>query len=138
MSVAAYKKTLRETESSRSVERRVLLQVIGDLETHLDVYESAESKAARLRLNMSGLARAVADCQRVWEVFRRDLSSPENRLPVDLRASLVSLSFWIDGECSAVLDGSGNLRQIIVVNRAIAAGLGGTPPDAPTPVKQEG
>ena len=49
------------------------------------------------------LARAVSDNQRLWATLAEDLMSDANRLPVPLRAQLISLSEFVRKHSLAVL-----------------------------------
>ncbi len=55
--------------------------------------------------------------------LRVDLYDENNQLPQQLRASLISLSLWIEKETFALLEGEGDIDALIDINRNIMAGL---------------
>lgn len=108
----AYKTTQNKTESPRDIEYRLLAQV-----THALI-------VARENPDLFGdRVKAVLWNRDVWSALRVDLSDPENLLPKQLRASLISISLWIEKETRAVMDGVGDLDAMIDINRNIMAGL---------------
>lgn len=114
MSIAAYTRTIKETETPRQIERRVVAQVTVALERHAgDAPGTPELRDALVRN------------QRLWGAFRADLIGEDNALPAELRAGLISLSFWVDRHTVQVLDGTATAEPLIDVNRKILAGLRG-------------
>jgi flagellar protein FlaF len=71
------------------------------------------------------LAEAVVDNQRLWATLAEDLMHEQNRLPVALRAQLVSLAEFVRRHSMAVLGGSASTRALIDINTAIMKGLRG-------------
>jgi flagellar biosynthesis activator protein FlaF len=62
--------------------------------------------------------------RRLWSVFISDLCNEENGLPPDLRASLISIGYWVRRETEAIDRGeSTNFDGLIDINRIIADGL---------------
>lgn len=62
--------------------------------------------------------------RRLWSILIMDLSSEENRLPPDLRASLISIGIWVRREADLIDSGqSTNFDGLIDVNQIIADGL---------------
>lgn len=62
--------------------------------------------------------------RRLWSIFISDLCNEENGLPSELRASLISIGFWVRREADAIDRGeSANFDGIIDINRIIADGL---------------
>lgn len=60
----------------------------------------------------------------LWTAFLVDLSNDENRLPVSLRASLISIGIWVLRELDKIdLGESTNFDGVIEINRVIADGL---------------
>jgi flagellar protein FlaF len=114
MSIAAYTQTIKETETPRQIERRVVAQVTIALERH--AADGPVSPAFR---------DALYDNQRLWGAFRGDLIDEQNALPPELRAGLISLSFWVDRHTAQVLEGQGTAEALVDVNRKILAGLRG-------------
>ena len=71
------------------------------------------------------LASAVSDNQRLWATLAEDLMSEANRLPVPLRAQLISLAEFVRKHSLAVLGGRAKLAPLIDINTAIMKGLRG-------------
>lgn len=62
--------------------------------------------------------------RRLWSIFIADLDNEENGLPADLRASLISIGFWVRREADLIDRGeSENFDGLIDINRTIADGL---------------
>lgn len=60
----------------------------------------------------------------LWTTLLFDLSNDENRLPVALRASLISIGIWLLRELDKIDSGeSANFDGVIEINRMIADGL---------------
>jgi flagellar protein FlaF len=108
----AYSQVQNRTEDSRSVEYRLLAQV------------TAAMLAARDQADeLPKLVDAVLWNRSVWAAFRDDLSHPQNGLPDDVKARLISLSLWVDRETNAVLGRTSDLDALVDVNRTIMEGL---------------
>ena len=122
MSINAYKSTIRQVESPRQIERRILSRLTGALEAHA-AYDGLDSAVARLGLLSGGLRHALAENQTFWSELKHDLALPENRLSPDLRAGLVSLALWVDRQTAAILGGAPGVMALVDVNRAIITGL---------------
>ena len=58
---------------------------------------------------------------RIWTYLLNDLADPENSLPDDLRASLISIGIWILRETDAVRlgdsDAIGEIKDITTIIR---------------------
>lgn len=109
---AAYNNAQTQSVDARDVEYRLLAQVTSAL---LRARENPDDVRPRLEAAMWN--------RNVWSALRVDLSSEDNQLPKELRASLISVSLWIEKETMAVMDGKGDLDAIIDINRNIMAGL---------------
>ena len=108
----AYKTNQNKTESPRDIEYRLLAQVTHALITARENPDLFGDRVKALLWNRD-----------VWSALRVDLSDVDNQLPKALRASLISISLWIEKETRAVMDGVGDLDAIIDINRNIMAGL---------------
>lgn len=108
----AYTQVQNKTGDARDVEYRLLAKVTHDLQRAIE-----NPKDFKLRIS------AALKNRDVWSALRLDLSNENNALPKELRASLVSLSLWIERETSDVIDGNGDIDALIEVNRNIMAGL---------------
>jgi flagellar protein FlaF len=62
--------------------------------------------------------------RRLWSIFLDDLNNPENELPQQLRAGLMSIGIWINKEIERVRTGkTKDLTPIIEINQIIRDGL---------------
>jgi flagellar protein FlaF len=125
MSVAAYKANIREVESPRDIERRILLRITGEMEDHATAFDTAKSKTERLNILSSGLRDALAENEQFWSALKFDLAEPGNKLPTELRASLISVALWVERQTNECLGGASGIAALVSTNRAIAAGLAG-------------
>lgn len=125
MSLAAYKKTIRESETPRQIERRILSRVTHDLAEQGKGFDSSETSAERLAILSGGLRDTLYENQRFWAALRYDLAEPGNAMPDTMKASLISLALWVDRQTSALMSGEGTLGGLIEINANIAAGLAG-------------
>lgn len=116
MSVSAYKKTIKETESPRNIEKRVFSRITGQLENLEDNPEKVLNQEYK---------DALWENQKLWMALRSDLVLPENSLPPQLKAQLISLGIWVDNHTQKVLKGQGKIQDLISVNKNIIAGLEG-------------
>ena len=125
MSLAAYKKTIRESETPRQIERRILSCVTHDLTQRGQGFDAAVDTKDRLAILAGGLRDALSENQQFWAALRYDLAEPANAMPDTLKASLISIGLWVDRQTSALMAGQGRLSGLIEVNVNIAAGLSG-------------
>jgi flagellar protein FlaF len=69
-------------------------------------------------------AEAIAFTSRLWTLLVEDLANPENGLPKELKAQIVSIGIWILRELEAArTDEAKSLADVIVVSKAIRDGL---------------
>ncbi|WP_212522767.1 flagellar biosynthesis regulator FlaF [Actibacterium sp. MT2.3-13A] len=128
MSIAAYKQTIRESETPRQIERRILSRLTGQLEQHARAFDAAETRSERQALLAGGLRASLTENQAMWRALKHDLAAEGNALPPDMRASLLSLALWVDRQTTAVMGGARGLGALVAINRSIVAGLSGQPP----------
>ncbi|MBY6159047.1 flagellar biosynthesis regulator FlaF [Pseudooceanicola nitratireducens] len=128
MSIAAYKRTIRESESPRQIERRVFLRVTGEMEKHTAEFDSATKKLVRSELLAKGLRGVVAENLKLWSTIKHDLSQPENGLPIQLKAGLISLALFVERQTAIVLGGGAGLGTLVTINQSLIAGLSGAQP----------
>lgn len=126
MSINAYKNTIRQSESPRQIERRILSRLTGALEAY-SAYDAVTHPLERMEILSNGLRDALAENQRFWNVLKIDLAMPENQLSPDLRAGLLSLALWVDRQTSAILGGKTGVMALVDINRSIVAGLSASP-----------
>ncbi|HMT15486.1 MAG TPA: flagellar biosynthesis regulator FlaF [Aestuariivirga sp.] len=61
---------------------------------------------------------------RLWGVLLEDLASPENGLPNELRAKLISIGIWMLRRAEDIRQGAhDDFQQLIDVSETISAGL---------------
>ena len=67
---------------------------------------------------------AIHFTNKLWTAFLDDLGSPENALPKELRANLISIGLWILREAEDVRQGrSDNFEGLIEVTQIIRDGI---------------
>lgn len=61
---------------------------------------------------------------RLWKILLEDLAHPENALPDELKANLISIGIWVLKEVDAVRNNERrSLRDLIEINKIIREGL---------------
>ncbi|WP_169543145.1 flagellar biosynthesis regulator FlaF [Sneathiella aquimaris] len=114
MSVAAYQNASRVTENPRQTEYRAFAIFTRALEE-----AEAEGPVA--------VVKAVADNRQLWLTLQMDLISPENGLPKELKAQLLSIAIWVNRYSDNAMKGEASLEPLISVNKEIMEGLRGAP-----------
>jgi len=112
MSLQAYRRVQQVAESPRQTEYRLFAQVTGAL---INAKETQASGGA--------LMEALDWNRRLWSTLSTDCGSPDNALPKELRAQIVSLALWVSRYSSDVMRGKGDIDALIDVNKAIMEGL---------------
>jgi flagellar protein FlaF len=110
---AAYKTAQIKADDPRDVEYRLLAQVTGALMAARDNSDN----------DIRPKIDAILWNAQIWSALRTDLCSDHNQLSKELRASIISLSLWIERETNAIMDGAGDIDALIEVNRNIMVGL---------------
>ncbi len=113
MSLQAYKKIAQSAESPRDTEYRLFAQVTRAL-MEADKADPSDFKTRIDALDWN---------RRMWTALSNDCSSPENGLPPQLRASIISLSLWVSRHTSAVMRREEDIEPLIEINRMIMQGL---------------
>lgn len=126
MSIAAYKRTISDTESPRQIERRILSGVTATLETHQAEFDSAEGNGDKLGILAGGLRDALWRNEQIWMTLRNDLAENGNALPPDLRAGLISIALWVERQTQSVMGATGKVKPLVDINRNIIRGLEGS------------
>ncbi|WP_072370939.1 flagellar biosynthesis regulator FlaF [Hyphomicrobium sp. NDB2Meth4] len=104
-------------ESSPQLARERERQVF---ERCLELFRAAEEKGAGSREAIE----ALTFCQRVWATLLEDLASPENALPKELRAEIISIGLWAVRESESIrLGKSKDFKPLIEVTTALYEGL---------------
>lgn len=100
-------------KEARARERQAIERSIGML-------EDAESKGVDSRAAID----ALVFTRRLWSLLIEDLAKPENDLPRQLRADLISIGLWVLQEVENIRVGkSKNFRGILEISKTIAEGL---------------
>lgn len=114
MTLAAYRRAGELASNPRENEYRAFGMVINRLSeanSYTDVIEACH-------LN-----------NRLWSTLTADLSRPENPLPNDLKARLISLALWTYRHSAKVMKGEATPQALIELNREIMNGLKGLTAD---------
>jgi flagellar biosynthesis activator protein FlaF len=117
MSLQAYQRAATSAESPRETEYRLFAQVT------LALMEAAKLDP----LDIGRRVDALDWNRRVWTALQTDCAHPENGLPAELRASIISLSIWVSKHTSAVIRREEEIQPLIDVNRIIMQGLSANP-----------
>ncbi len=100
-------------KAMRDSERQVFQQSI-------DLLEKAETAGA----GSMAATEAIVFVRRLWTLLLEDLSSDENSLPDEARASFISIGLWMLRESDEIrLGKSNNFRGLVEVNMTIRDGL---------------
>ncbi|HEV7417853.1 flagellar biosynthesis regulator FlaF [Tianweitania sediminis] len=98
---------------SRDRERQLLSRSI-------DLLRDARTAGAQSHQS----TEAILFLNRVWTTFVEDLGNPENSLPKELRANLISIGLWLLREAEEVRQGrSQNFDGLIDVSQIIRDGI---------------
>ncbi|WP_240309497.1 MULTISPECIES: flagellar biosynthesis regulator FlaF [Sphingomonas] len=62
----------------------------------------------------------------MWSTFAAACGAADNALPPELRASIISLSLWVDRHTSAVMAGRERCEPLLDVNQLLMDGLAGS------------
>ena len=70
------------------------------------------------------LIEALYYLRRLWAIFLDDLNNPDNELPDQLRAGIISIGIWMNKEIDRVRAGqTSDLTAMIEINEIIRDGL---------------
>jgi flagellar biosynthesis activator protein FlaF len=118
MSNYQYAEILSESPAdAREVERAAIQRSI-------DLLQVAREKGASSREAID----ALYYLDRLWCLLMDDLADAENRLPKQLRASLISIGIWILREIENIRNRkSKDFDGLIEVSKSICSGLGAVP-----------
>jgi flagellar protein FlaF len=100
-------------QTMRARERQAMDRVIAMLRT-------AQEKGPGSRERVE----ALFYLRRLWMIFLNDLNDPNNELPEQLRAGIISIGIWMMKEIDRVRGGATNdLTPMIEINALIRDGL---------------
>jgi flagellar protein FlaF len=110
----AYNDVIEESHQTMRVrEREAMDRVIAML-------RAAQEKGPQSRERVE----ALYYLRRLWMIFITDLKDPNNELPDQLRAGIISIGIWMNKEIDRVLGGQTNdLTPMIEINQLIREGL---------------
>ncbi len=110
----AYNEVIEDSrQTMRARERQAMDRVIAMLRT-------AQEKGPGSRERVE----ALFYLRRLWMIFLDDLNDPNNELPEQLRAGIISIGIWIMKEIDRVRGGATNdLTAMIDINALIRDGL---------------
>jgi flagellar biosynthesis regulator FlaF len=117
---AAYGSVIRETDSPRDIEYRVLAR-------------ATEQLSRATGATPSALAEAVHDNRTIWMAFATDLAHPDNAWHDEGKARMISLAGWVIAESERVMAGARSPDALIDINRAVMLGLRPETRTAPEP-----
>jgi len=67
---------------------------------------------------------AICFINRLWSFLLEDLAKPDNALPEEVRAKLISIGIWMLREAQSISNGkSNNFAGLIEISNVIAEGL---------------
>lgn len=90
------------------------------LDRSIDLLVAAKETGA----NSMQAVEAIYFLNRVWSSFLEDLGSPDNELPKELRANLISIGLWLLREAETIRQGnSDNFDGLIEVSQIIRDGI---------------
>ena len=112
MSIKAYQRAATQAEPPRELEYRAFGLVTADL-----------VRAKEIGAQFAALAEALEGNRRLWSLLAADCSLPENQLPLQLRAQIISLALWVSRYSSEVLRSGAEIDPLIEINKSMMEGL---------------
>jgi flagellar protein FlaF len=112
MSLRAYQQAATRSESPRETEYRIFGQVTRAL---IDASQTPDDVVKRVD--------ALDWNRRLWSTLAADCAQPENGLPQEVRAQIISLSLWVGRHTSAVVRKEEDFEPLIDLNRTMMQGL---------------
>ncbi len=127
--VAAYAQQQKRNLSPREVEAMAFTKAALMLEDAKKVTNNINEYSKALRFN-----------HLLWTIIQADLTDPENQLPPEIKANVMSLSIFVDKQTTKALRSSlpTDLDVLININRNLAAGLRTSPQTAATAQAEAG
>ena len=90
------------------------------LDRSIDLLVAAQAKGAKSIQTIE----ALHFLNRIWTTFIDDLGKPDNELPKELRANLISIGLWLLREADAIRRGdSDNFSGLIDISQIIRDGI---------------
>ena len=117
MSLRAYQQAATRSESPRETEYRIFGEVTRAL-----------MAAAQTPLHDAATRVDALDWnRRLWSTLAADCAQPDNELPPEVRAQIISLSMWVGRHTSAVIRREEAFEPLIDLNRIMMQGLAQRP-----------
>ena len=93
--------------------------------------------AKKFTNNIAEYSKALRFNHLLWTIIQADLTDPENQLPPEIKANVMSLSIFVDKQTTKALRSSAatDLDVLININRNLAAGLRAAPQSADAPAQ---
>ncbi|WP_292051095.1 MULTISPECIES: flagellar biosynthesis regulator FlaF [unclassified Brevundimonas] len=115
MSLQAYKTASTRAEAPRETEYRLFGQVTRAL-MHASTLDKTQFAERMDALDWN---------RRLWSTLATACSDPNNALPQEVRAHIISLSIFVGKHTSLVARGEDDFATLIDINRMIMQGLSG-------------
>ena len=114
MSFEAYEAVVDESgHEARGRERQALSLGIDRLE-----------RLQKGRASFEDQVQSLLYVRRLWTIFIEDLTHPENGLPEQLRADIISIGLWVVKEADRLREERSNdVEQLVEINRLIRDAL---------------
>jgi flagellar protein FlaF len=110
----SYEEALSESGNRKRENERLAI------EQSVALLKSAEKAGVNSREAID----AICFINRLWSFLLEDLAKPDNALPDDVRAKLISIGIWMLREAQSISNGkSGNFAGLIEISNVIAEGL---------------
>jgi flagellar biosynthesis activator protein FlaF len=113
MSLQAYQQAATRAETPRDLEYRLFGQVTRAL------MEAAKTD----RLQIAQRIDAIDWNRRLWSVLASDCADPDNKLPQQVRANIISLSIFVHKHSKLVMRGEEDFETLIDINRTMMQAL---------------
>jgi flagellar protein FlaF len=126
--VAAYAQQQKRNLTPREVEAMAFTKAALMLED-----------AKKVTGNIAEFSKALRFNHLLWTIIQADLTDPENQLPPEIKANVMSLSIFVDKQTTKALRtaSANDLDVLININRNLAAGLRATPQSAAPAMKAD-
>ncbi len=115
MSLQAYQQAAQQAENPRDTEYRLF----GEVTRALMKASEADPLDIKTRIDTLDWNR------RLWSALASDCAREENALPEAVRATIITLSLWVNSHSSEVMRRVESFQPLIEVNRLIMQGLSG-------------
>ena len=112
MSLNAYQRARAIAETPRAREYRLMSQITGEMIAARDA-----------GLTGAALMPALHRNREVWSTFSMLCAAPDNQLPDQLRAGIISIALWVERYTSDVIRGRDTIEELISVNRTVIEGM---------------